>query len=87
MYELSDEKNIETSYIREEQKITLYRALSKLKDDYSQVLHLTFLEGFTNSETACIMHKSTRQIENLIYRAKKALREELEKEGFVYEGL
>lgn len=87
MYDISDEENIESSYIQEEQKITLYRALSKLKDDYSQVLHLTYLEGFTNSETACIMHKSNRQIENLIYRAKKALREELEKEGFVYEGL
>lgn len=33
------------------------------------------------------MQRSNRQIENLIYRAKKALREELEKEGFVYEGL
>jgi RNA polymerase sigma-70 factor (ECF subfamily) len=87
MYDISDEENIENNYIKEEQKITLYRALSKLNDDYSQVLHLTYLEGFTNSETACIMHKSNRQIENLIYRAKKALREELEKEGFVYEGL
>ena len=87
LYELSDEENIESSYIQEEQKISLYRALSKLHPDYSQVLHLTYLERFTNSETACIMRKSNRQIENLIYRAKKALRDELEKEGFVYEGL
>jgi len=84
---MSDEENIENSYIQEEQKKTLYHALSKLHPDYSQVLHLTYLEGFTNSETACIMHKTNRQIENLIYRAKKALRDELEKEGFVYEGL
>ncbi len=87
LYEMSDEENIENSYIQEEQKKTLYHALSKLHPDYSQVLHLTYLEGFTNSETACIMHKTNRQIENLIYRAKKALRDELEKEGFVYEGL
>ena len=33
------------------------------------------------------MHKNRRQIENLIYRAKKALKTELEREGFVYEGL
>lgn len=33
------------------------------------------------------MKKTNRQIENLIYRAKKALKKELEKEGFVYEEL
>ncbi len=87
MYDLSDEENIEHSYIKEEQKIMLYKALGKLKTDYSQVLHLAFLEGFSNSETAKIMHKTTRQIENLIYRAKIALKTELEKEGFIYEGL
>ena len=87
MYDLADETDIEKSYICEENKIQLYHALSKLNPAYSQVLHLCFLEGFTNSETACIMQRSVRQIENLIYRAKKALREELEKEGFVYEGL
>ncbi len=87
MYELSDEENIENSYIREEQKIMLYKALANLNPDYSQVLHLTFLEGFSNSDASVIMHKSARQIENLIYRAKKALKTELEKEGFIYEGL
>ena len=87
MYDMADEEDIEKEYICEENKIQLYRALAKLKPAYSQVLHLSYLEGFTNSETACIMQRSSRQIENLIYRAKKALREELEKEGFVYEGL
>ena len=87
MYNLVDEEDIEHTYIRDENKIMLYRALSRLTPLYSQVLHLKYLEGFTNSETACIMKKTNRQIENLIYRAKSALREELEKEGFVYEGL
>ena len=87
MYNLADEEDIEHTYIRDENKIMLYRALSRLTPLYSQVLHLKYLEGFTNSETACIMKKTNRQIENLIYRAKSALREELEKEGFVYEGL
>lgn len=87
MYDVSDETDIEQSYICQEDKIQLHRALARLKPVYSQVLHLSYLEGFTNSETACIMQRSNRQIENLLYRAKKALREELEKEGFVYEGL
>ena len=38
-------------------------------------------------EIAKIMKKNKRQIENLIYRAKGALKSELEKEGFEYERL
>lgn len=86
-YELSDENNLESSYIRDEQKIEVHRALSRIKPEYSQVLYLTFFENFSNSETANIMRKNNRQIENLIYRAKKALKSELEREGFVYEEL
>lgn len=51
------------------------------------MLYLTYFEDFDNSETAEIMKKSKRQIENLLYRAKGALKSELEKEGFEYEGL
>ncbi|MBQ6211891.1 MAG: RNA polymerase subunit sigma-24, partial [Ruminococcus sp.] len=54
---------------------------------YSQVLYLTYFEGFSNSEAAKILDKNNRQIENLIYRAKQALKAQLEKEGFVYEKL
>ncbi len=87
LYDYSDEKNIERDYIKEEQKIMLHQALGKLNSDYSQVLYLTFFENFSNDETAKIMHKTKRQIENLVCRAKKALKAELEKEGFNYEGL
>ncbi len=86
-YSLSDEEDIEKNYIKAEERIMLHRALKKLNPDYGQVLYLIFFEEFDNAEAAEIMKKSKRQIENLIYRAKKALRSELEKEGFVYEGL
>ena len=33
------------------------------------------------------MRKNARQMKNLLYRAKNALKAELEKEGFVYEEL
>lgn len=84
-YDLSDEENIEQEYLREEQKITLHKALQRLNPDYRQVLYLVFFEQFSNAETAEIMHKNKRQIENLLYRAKQALKEELGKEGFSYE--
>lgn len=83
----STEENAEQLYIREESKLILHRAIYSLNPDYRQVLFLIFFEGFTNSETAHVMRKTNRQIENLVYRAKKALRAELEKEGFEYENV
>ena len=83
----NDEDALEKSYIREEQKIMLHKALSKIKHDYSQVLYLKFFEDLTNEQIAVVMKKSKRQIENLIYQAKQSLKSELDKEGFYYEGL
>ncbi len=85
--EIADKENLELSYIKEEQKIMVHHALANLKADYRQVLYLSFFEELSNEETAAVMRKSKRQVENLLYRAKLSLKNELEKEGFVYEGL
>ncbi len=84
---LRDEEDLEKSYFKEEQKILLHKSLRKLNPDYRQVLYLVYFEGFTNEEVAAVMKKNKRQIENLIYRAKQSLKVQLDKEGFVYEGL
>ena len=84
---LADDECIERDYLREEQKIALHKAIQMLSPDYRQVLYLVFFENFSNSETAKIMHKTKRQVENLLYRAKQSLKSELEKEGFEYEVL
>lgn len=83
--QLEDEQFLEENYLRAEQKITLHRAMSRLCADYRQVLYLSFFEELSNDDAATVMRKSKRQIENLLYRAKKSLRSELEKEGFEYE--
>lgn len=82
-----EEYSLEQAYIREEQKITVHKAINKLGKNYRQVLYLSFFEGMKNAEIAAVMKKSKRQTENLIYRAKQSLKTELEKEGFVYEEL
>ena len=46
-----------------------------------------YFEGFSNAEAEMVMKKNSRQIKNLLYRAKNALKSELDKEGFVYEEL
>lgn len=84
---LVEEQSVERAYLQEEQKIALHRALRQLNADYRQVLYLTYFDGFSNADAAQAMGKSTRQIENLVYRAKKALKAQLEKENFEYEEL
>ena len=84
---LQDEFDLEKLYIIEERKITVHRALKKLNAEYRQVLWLLYFDGMTNSDAAVVMKKNTRQMKNLVYRAKSALKSELDKEGFVYEEL
>ena len=86
-YEISDEINIEDNYNKAEYNIILKKALKKIKPEYAQALYLIYFENFNHDETAKIMKKNNRQIINLVFRAKNALRKELEKEGFVYDGL
>lgn len=85
--DLAAESDLERDYLIEERKITLHRAIRRLKKEYRQVLYLTYFEGFSNAETAKITRKTKKQVENLLYNARKALRSELEKEGFRYEEL
>ena len=85
--DIPDLKLIEETYLDSERKIQLHNALKNINSDYAQVLRLVYLEGFSNVEAVKIMGKNSRQIENLLYRAKKALRTELEREGFTYEDL
>ena len=84
---IRDETDIARNYLQTERKLRLHEALKRLNKDYRQVLYLVYFEDFRNDQTASILGKSKRQIENLLYRAKLSLKSELEKEGFVYEDL
>ena len=86
-YDLRSDQDIEKDYLLEERKAIIHRLMQKLKYEYRQVICLIYIEGFSNSETAVIMHNSSRQITKMLYQAKKALRAELEKEGITYAGL
>ncbi len=84
---ISDEEELEKAYLCEERKIIVHRALNRLKAEYRQVLYLVYFENFDNSQAAIVMKKNKHQIETLVYRAKKSLKSQLIKEGFVYEEL
>lgn len=82
-----DKETLEQLYFREEQKIMVHKALSKINPDYGTVLYLKFFEDLTNEQIAKVTKKNKRQIENLLYQAKQSLKAELKKEGFTYERL
>ena len=77
---------VEQQAIQRERYQTLYTCLARLNVDYRHVLYLQ-LEGFDVADTCRIMGKNTKQVYNLLARAKVALKEQLLKEGFDYEDL
>ncbi len=83
----ADEESVEQAYLREEQKLQLNTALTQIPSRYASILHLKYFEDMTNEQIAKILKKNRRQVENMLYQAKQALRIQLEREGFVYEGI
>lgn len=77
----SDETDIESEYLKDEQNIILHNCIKALNADYSQILYLVYFEGMTVEETGKIVGKTSRQVTQILYRAKKALKEEMERRG------
>ena len=84
---LVSEETFEKGYIKSEDKIIVHNALKKINSLYRQILILIYIENFSNREVEIIMKKNSRQIKNLLYRAKKAIKDELLKENITYEDL
>lgn len=79
--------NAETDVLKRERDRLLYAAIAKLPAQYRDVLHLMYFEGFSNKEICKIMKKSSKQVYNMLARAKSSLKEILIKEGIGYEVL
>ena len=82
--EIWDESAIDSFYRGEDAK-TVRECMDRLNNDYRTVLYLVYFEEVDGDGAAKIMSKSKKQLANLLYRAKQALKTELEKEGFCYE--
>ena len=78
---LADEKSLEETVLREERKRAVNAAIEKLPEDMRVVVHLIYFEDMTYEEAAKVMKKNRKQVDNLLYRAKKELRIILGKDG------
>ena len=71
---LEDEKTLEELVLADERKRVVHAAISKLPEDMRVVIHLIYFEEMTYDEAAKVMKKNRKQVDNLLYRAKKELR-------------
>ena len=76
-----DSKTLEEIVLADERKRLVNAAIAKLPEDMRVVIHLIYLEEMTYDEAAKVMKKTRKQVDNLLYRAKKELRIILGEDG------
>ncbi len=83
--QLADWELLERSCIQREDKRLLHRAMGKLKREYQQILWLIYFEDFSHREAAAALGKTLHNTQVLASRARKALKDKMLEEGYVYE--
>jgi RNA polymerase sigma-70 factor (ECF subfamily) len=76
-----DRLQLEEMVLADERKRMIHSAIAQLPEDMRVAVHLIYFEDMTYDEAAKVMKKNRKQVDNLLYRAKKALRITLEKDG------
>ena len=76
-----DSQTLEEMVLADERKRVVNAAIAKLPEDMRVVIHLIYFEEMTYEEAARVMKKNRKQVDNLLYRAKKELRIILGEDG------
>lgn len=74
-------QTLEEHILSDTRKRIINSAISGLPEDMRMVVHLKYFEDLSYEQIARVMKKSKKQVDNLLYRAKKELRAVLGKEG------
>ena len=72
---------LEELLLTDDRKRQVHTALAKLPEDMRTAVHLIYFEAMPYEEAARILKKNRKQVDNLLYRAKKELRAILGKDG------
>lgn len=78
---VDETENLEEMVLADDHKRQVNAAIAKLPEDMRVVVQLIYFEEMTYEEAAKVMKKNRKQIDNLLYRAKKELRIILGEEG------
>lgn len=76
----ASDEDVENNFWQDEKKRLINEAVSALPEDMRIAVHLVYFEDLSYEEAARVMKKNKKQIDNLLYRAKKELRTTLRKE-------
>lgn len=71
--------------LEKENRALVSDVMKRLKNDYYMAIWLVDFEELSYQEAAKVLKKTLPQIKVLVHRARKALKRELEKEGYGYE--
>jgi len=71
---LEDSKSLYDTVLQNENKQIINNALRLLPDEMRAVIHLIYFEDLSYEQTAKILKKNRKQIDNLLYRDKGELR-------------
>ena len=77
---LADSQSLEETVLQNERARALHAALKTLPEEQQTAVHLIYFEQCSYADAAKIMKKTAKQVDNLLYRAKKALREQIGEE-------
>lgn len=72
--------SLEEQFLADERRRALHRALNTLPEEMRTAVHLVYFEELSYRQTAKVMKKTEKQVDNLLYRAKSALRTQLGKD-------
>ncbi len=75
------EETLEQQCLADYRKRAVHTALHQLPEDMRAVVHLVYFEGQSYDQAARVLKKNRKQVDNLLYRAKKELRVILGEDG------
>ena len=78
---LSVSQSLEDALLADARKKAVHEALMKLPEEQRSVIHLVYYDGLSYEDAAKVLRKNRKQVDNLLYRAKKQLRIILGKDG------
>ena len=85
--DLPTDDDLHTLWEQRECSAVVRQALRRLPPAYRQALWLVYYEDYNHNQVAAVMGKSVHSVDTLLYRARIALRQQLEQEGVTYEDL
>jgi RNA polymerase sigma-70 factor (ECF subfamily) len=73
--------DLEEGFLEEEQRVAVRHALSELDEKYRSVVDLHYYQKLSYDQIAVVLDMPVKTVETRLYRARKTLRESLERSG------